>query len=327
MVSNDSRTTRKARQILGDNTVSVAIPVSSLDADGTSSETPTKGIFKLLFNRGSFVPQDPSGKVLAFTNAGVALMSTKQSNAGMPDALLARTASAPTIDAQDEDGLIVDLDGAKYRVGLIHQGSMTAAIDRTAARVGEAAATETEPELLESDRNHDSGQDMSDVIEIDDPEPDAPLATEQGRMDAPRAAAKDWVKSFEQSLRTDDPFASTTPIETRSRPTMQCQRLLRDHHVYISVPAKAVPREGTDDPKGDFLVAFTDRGLMLFKPTRGNKALPRDVIGPVDGNPVTFVPADYNSRDGGELLLGHRSYIVPRAYVDSLMAHLEEHPE
>lgn len=94
--------------------------------------------------------------------------------------------------------------------------------------------------------------------------------------------------------------------------------------MYLAVPGAAQPRKGTDDPKGDFLVAFTDSGVILFKPSRGNKALPRDVIGPIDSEPQHFEPADYSERAGGLLTVGGRQYIVPRAYVRSLTAYLDE---
>ena len=198
------------------------------------------------------------------------------------------------------------------------------------------ADTDSEPEAEfgEPAELSDEGDSEPQVIELDhEPEESAEPVTEaaeasnatpQGSPFAAPPKEGTWTSAFERYL-FNGAEAPATKIETRSRVTMQCQRLLRDHHIHIAVPAKAVPRQGTNDPKGDFLIAFTDRGLVLFKPTRGNKALPRDVIGPLDGHPVNFNPADYNAREGGELIAGSRTYVIPRAYVNSLAAHIEEH--
>ena len=128
--------------------------------------------------------------------------------------------------------------------------------------------------------------------------------------------------SLKRTFLTDE--FGEIEIETRSRPTMQCQRLLRDRYVYLSVPGKAQPREGTDQPKGNALLAFTDEGVMLFKPSRGNVALPRDVIGPIESTPITFEPAGYNDKQGGVLTVGSRDYVISRPYVKSVMTHLAE---
>ena len=394
MSQNDSRTTRKARTILPEDGVSIAIPAVALHADGEPLESEAGKTVKALFTRSLKAQPDPTAKVLAFTADGTAVMDTKASNAGIPNALIARTTEFPSVLEQDEDGLVVELAGAKYRIGRIHKSTMLSAIDRVA--VSEVADSdiaephvaephvidEQTPEaevaadkLAESDdlevhketpatseevEETEEAEEIEDAVDLDPPEEDASptrqtnddievvevvelddaieedaIATappEQPAEASPKpahtsvvagakASALSWTESFEKALFDETPSA---PIETRSRPTIQCQRLLRGQHVYLAVPGAAQPRKGTDDPKGDFLVAFTDSGVILFKPSRGNKALPRDVIGPIDSEPQHFEPADYSERAGGLLTVGGRQYIVPRAYVRSLTAYLDE---
>ena len=396
MSQNDSRTTRKARTILPEDGVSIAIPAVALHADGEPLESEAGKTVKALFTRSLKAQPDPTAKVLAFTADGTAVMDTKASNAGIPNALIARTTGFPSVLEQDEDGLVVELAGAKYRIGRIHKSTMLSAIDRVA--VSEVADSdiadsdiaephvaephvidEQTPEaevaadkLAESDdlevhketpaiseeiEETEEAEEIEDAVDLDPPEEEASpagqtndvvedndlehndledaIATappEQPAEASPKpahtsvvagakASALSWTESFEKALFDETPSA---PIETRSRPTIQCQRLLRGQHVYLAVPGAAQPRKGTDDPKGDFLVAFTDSGVILFKPSRGNKALPRDVIGPIDSEPQHFEPADYSERAGGLLTVGGRQYIVPRAYVRSLTAYLNE---
>ena len=391
MSQNDSRTTRKARTILPEDGVSIAIPAVALHADGEPLESEAGKTVKALFTRSLKAQPDPTAKVLAFTADGTAVMDTKASNAGIPNALIARTTEFPSVLEQDEDGLVVELAGAKYRIGRIHKSTMLSAIDRVA--VSEVADSdiaephvaephvidEQTPEaevaadkLAESDdlevhketpaiseeiEETEEAEEIEDAVDLDPPEEEASpagqtndvvedndlehndledaIATappEQPAEASPKpahtsvvagakASALSWTESFEKALFDETPSA---PIETRSRPTIQCQRLLRGQHVYLAVPGAAQPRKGTDDPKGDFLVAFTDSGVILFKPSRGNKALPRDVIGPIDSEPQHFEPADYSERAGGLLTVGGRQYIVPRAYVRSLTAYLDE---
>ena len=401
MSQNDSRTTRKARTILPEDGVSIAIPAVALHADGEPLESEAGKTVKALFTRSLKAQPDPTAKVLAFTADGTAVMDTRASNAGIPNALIARTTEFPSVLEQDEDGLVVELAGAKYRIGRIHKSTMLSAIDRVAVsevadsdiaepHVAEPHVAEphvAEPhvideqtpeaevaadKLAESDdlevhketpaiseeiEETEEAEEIEDAVDLDPPEEEASpagqtndvvedndlehndledaIATappEQPAEASPKpahtsvvagakASALSWTESFEKALFDETPSA---PIETRSRPTIQCQRLLRGQHVYLAVPGAAQPRKGTDDPKGDFLVAFTDSGVILFKPSRGNKALPRDVIGPIDSEPQHFEPADYSERAGGLLTVGGRQYIVPRAYVRSLTAYLNE---
>ncbi len=98
-------------------------------------------------------------------------------------------------------------------------------------------------------------------------------------------------------------------VDDRSRTTIQCQRLLPEHHVTLAVP---VTPTGTTDLKGAHVVALTTGGPFLFRSSRGNPALPRDLVGLVeDASPISFSPHD---REGGVLALGAQEFLVPVAY-------------
>ena len=180
---------------------------------------------------------------------------------------------------------------------------------------------------VEPDVEVESEPEMETEAEVaPDPEPEPepePLSGAAGAKAAASATAATLAESIKRNLLTDE--FGEIEIETRSRPTMQCQCLLRDRYVYLAVPGKALPREGTEDPKGKFVLAFTDHGLMLFKPSRGNDALPRDVIGAIDSSPIEFEQADYNAREGGWLTVGARRYLITRPYVRSLAEYIAEH--
>ena len=140
-----------------------------------------------------------------------------------------------------------------------------------------------------------------------------------------RGAWTEVVVEFEKQLRIPDEFR--TPVETRSRPTIQCQRLLKDDDTYVAlaVPGKAVVREDTDDEKGDFIIAFTDGAPLLFTAQKSNKALPWEPRGVIeDAMPLSFGP---HERAGGVLSLNGREFLVPHAYVKSLERHLAERVE
>ena len=210
----------------------------------------------------------------------------------------------------------------------------------------ELEAALVEPEVDAADPTDDS-TDAAELVEIEaevephpDPEPSPadPAATavhpgpkpetNPGVRAAATAATSGMTSasiaaSLKRTFLTDE--FGEIEIETRSRPTMQCQRLLRDRYVYLAVPGKALPREGSDDPKGKFVLAFTDQDVMLFKPSRGNEALPRDVIGPIDSGPTEFEPAGYNNREGGFLTVGNLRYLISRPYVKSVMSYIAEH--
>lgn len=215
----------------------------------------------------------------------------------------------------------------------------------------EMAETHDDVEAQEVQAQEDPAQDTADTLDEPEtllapaePEPAEPSAIQDAVLDesidpaqsteapvgarAAAAAATSGMTaagiaaSLKRTFLTDE--FGEIEIETRSRPTMQCQRLLRDRYVYLSVPGKAQPREGTDQPKGNALLAFTDEGVMLFKPSRGNVALPRDVIGPIESTPITFEPAGYNDKQGGVLTVGSRDYVISRPYVKSVMTHLAE---
>lgn len=129
------------------------------------------------------------------------------------------------------------------------------------------------------------------------------------------------IAELEQQLRVLSDWE--LEVEARSRTTMQCQRLLRHRWVALAVPARSVPRPDTDDPKGNFVIAFTDEGPWLFAASRSNPALPREPVGPIeDPAPLSFGP---HPRDGGVLALGDRSFVVPYVYgasVRRLVEHL-----
>lgn len=109
---------------------------------------------------------------------------------------------------------------------------------------------------------------------------------------------------FDQLLEFD--------IEKRNRTTMQCQRLMPTRHVALAVPVTAQPRKGSDDPKGKFVVAFTDDGPWLFEASPSNPGLPKISVGPItDPAPITFAP---HPREGGTLTFGDRAFVVPFVY-------------
>ena len=98
--------------------------------------------------------------------------------------------------------------------------------------------------------------------------------------------------------------------------------------MHLSVPAKAQPREGTSDPKGHFVIAFTDDGIEHFTANRSNKALPAEPLGRLaPDDPVSFEPADKKARHGGTLTIGGRNFTIPLLYVNSLTDYLEDAAE
>jgi len=118
------------------------------------------------------------------------------------------------------------------------------------------------------------------------------------------------IAELEHQLRVPEDWQFD--VESRSRATVHCQRLLRDHWVALAVPARGEPRPESADPSGDLVVAFTDAGPWLFTASGGNPGLPGQVIGPVpDASPITFGP---HERDGGVLTIGGRRFVVPYLY-------------
>ena len=128
-----------------------------------------------------------------------------------------------------------------------------------------------------------------------------------------RAGASGWSAVF---LEFEDQLnfghLVDVPSERRNRTTMQCQRLLRSHHVALAVPVTSIPQPGTDDPKGPHVVAFSNEGPWLFSASRSNIGLPRQSIGPIpDPSPMSFGP---HEREGGVLTIGAQVFIVPYLY-------------
>ena len=235
-------------------------------------------------------------------------------------------------DSQADDGAEVDVDeqatdtyaevGVEAEVEEDATHDITATLDEPETDEPETGLTPMETEPVEPSAIQDAAIDESP----DNPTPQQAEPPVGARAAAAAATsgmtAAGVAASLKRTFLTDE--FGEIEIETRSRPTMQCQRLLRDRYVYLSVPGKAQPREGTDQPKGNALLAFTDEGVMLFKPSRGNVALPRDVIGPIESTPITFEGAGYNDKQGGLLTVGSRDYVISRPYVKSLMTHLAE---
>lgn len=347
--AKESRTTKRAKALLPAAQISVAIPAEVLHADGEPLESLASKTVKALFTRSITSVPNPAEKVLALTNTGTIVMSAKSSNAGIPAAVLAQTSSFPTLVDETEDGLVIALDAANYRIGRIHTKTMLSAINAIEAGPEPASSNEELPSPTEepaspteespssNEFDETAGESESESEQMAPPTAEASpqsataRATETTTNASPGrlgATASSWSDAFERFLFSDSDDAPVN-LETRSRPTIQCQRLLRRHHgnpyVYLAVPGEAQPRKGTDDPKGKFLIAFTDDGVILFQPTRGNAALPRDVIGKIDSEPITFEPADYSAREGGTLTVGGRRYVLSRPYVRSLAAFLEQH--
>ena len=237
-------------------------------------------------------------------------------------------------DSQADDGADVDVDQqvAETDAEVEVEGEVGVEVEEDATH--EIAATADERELDEPETNLKPVEPVpgepsaiQDAVIDESPDPVEHAEPPVGARAAAAAAtsgmtAAGVAASLKRTFLTDE--FGEIEIETRSRPTMQCQRLLRDRYVYLSVPGKAQPREGTDQPKGNALLAFTDEGVMLFKPSRGNVALPRDVIGPIESTPITFEPAGYNDKQGGVLTVGSRDYVISRPYVKSVMSHLAE---
>ena len=127
------------------------------------------------------------------------------------------------------------------------------------------------------------------------------------------------VAELEHQLRVPEDWEFAA--ESRTRTTMQCQRLLRHRWVALAVPARGKPRPDSDDPKGDHVIAFTDDGPFLFTASRWNPGLPREVIGPIaEAAPLTFGP---HFRDGGILGVGVWSFVVPYVYGESVRRLIE----
>ena len=347
----ESRTTKRARALVSDTRVRVAIPAELLSADDGETK-PTKRGLKGLLTSSIGPSADPRARVLAFTASGTIIMTAKSSNGGIPDEVSSQTDSFPEVVDNNDDGseLVIRLDGDNYRIGPIHRETTLSAIE-AASSADEMAvdpevadqADDTDTEELSNAAQGPTDDAVESLVEptiapnppIDSEaeidEPSAEVETEAGTDTESQLGAKERASATAASLAASlkrnfltDEFGEIE-IETRSRPTMQCQRLLRDRYVYLAVPGKALPREGTEDPKGKFVLAFTDQGVMLFKPSRGNEALPRDVIGQIDSTPIDFASADYNAKEGGWLTVGARRYLITRPYVRSLTNYIAEH--
>ncbi len=120
------------------------------------------------------------------------------------------------------------------------------------------------------------------------------------------------ARAFVEELKLP-PELLDTPVDDRSRTTVQCQRLLREHHVTLAVPV--TPSDGTD-LRGGHVIALTTGGPYLFRSSRGNPALPRDVVGLIENaSPMSFSP---HEREGGVLSLGSQEFIVPIAHAPRL---------
>lgn len=106
------------------------------------------------------------------------------------------------------------------------------------------------------------------------------------------------------------------PAESRTRTTMQCQRLIKNRYVALAVPVIAERRPGTADAKGPRVIGFTDAGPWMFSANPSNPGLPRLALGPIDDpSPMTFGRHD---REGGLLTIGGRRFLVPHAYAESV---------
>ena len=362
----ESRTTKRARALVSDTRVRVAIPAELLSADDGETK-PTKRGLKGLLTSSIGPSADPQARVLAFTASGTVIMTAKSSNGGIPDEVSSQTDSFPRVVDNNDDGseLVIRLDGDNYRIGPIHRDTTLSAIEaaRSADEIVEESPEDASDDLTVSAEVEDQTDDTDSAVELSnaavDPTDDAvdsleeptvapnPPIDSDAKVDEPSvevemetktetetesqlgakerasATAASLAASLKRNFLTDE--FGEIEIETRSRPTMQCQRLLRDRYVYLAVPGKALPREGTEDPKGKFVLAFTDQGVMLFKPSRGNEALPRDVIGQIDSTPIDFASADYNAKEGGWLTVGARRYLITRPYVRSLTNYIAEH--
>lgn len=374
MSTPESRTTKRARSLVSDVRVSVAIPAELLPTEDDASQ-PTKRGLKALLTSSISPSADPAARILAFTPNGTVTMTTTKSNGGIPDEVSSQSPSFPEVVSDSGDELVITLEDATYRVGTIHRQTALSAIER-AGQVGEQRDAQTDhldvAEAAASDPAKAADADPAEAADADAPEaadtypaeaadtassvmqpeevPDVRSESEEVQAEAPAPGgatlpgpkpttnpgvvatassatsgmtSANIAASLKRTLLTDE--FGEIEIESRSRPTMQCQRLLRDRYVYLAVPGKALPRPGTDDPKGKFVLAFTDQGVMLFKPSRGNEALPRDVIGHIDATPIEFDQADYNAREGGWLTVGGRRYEITRPYVRSMVAYIAEH--
>lgn len=315
-VSKDSRTTKRTAAILKKDTVRVAIPVSAL-ADG--ADTSDGGWLATL--RGVPRWSKNNDVILAFTDKGTVLLSARPSNAAIPHSVLARTESFPTLVDEDDDGVTVELDGAQYRVGLIHRQTMIAALDVPA--IPDTEPDDTEPDHTEPD---DTEPDDTEPEDTEPTEISADVAVEPAQESlaiTARRQVSDWAASLERGLLT--PELPRGHVESRSRATMQCQRLLKDTYVHLSVPGKAQPRDGSDDRKGHFVIAFTNDGIVGFSANRSNKALPAEPLGRFEPEqPVTFEAADNKARHGGTLTIGGRRFAIPLLHVNRLTEYLDE---
>ncbi len=353
----ESRTTKRARALVSDTRVRVAIPAELLSADDGETK-PTKRGLKGLLTSSIGPSADPRARVLAFTASGTIIMTAKSSNGGIPDEVSSQTDSFPEVVDNNDDGseLVIRLDDHNYRISPIHRYTTLSAIEaaRSADEIVEESPEDASDDLTDSAEVADQADDTDteelsnaaqgptdDAVEslveptigsntpidsdteVDEPSVEVEKESQLGAKERASATAASLAASLKRNFLTDE--FGEIEIETRSRPTMQCQRLLRDRYVYLAVPGKALPREGTEDPKGKFVLAFTDQGVMLFKPSRGNEALPRDVIGQIDSTPIDFASADYNAKEGGWLTVGARRYLITRPYVRSLTNYIAEH--
>ena len=135
---------------------------------------------------------------------------------------------------------------------------------------------------------------------------------------------RDVFDEFERQLDPTEQF--DLPVEKRNRSTMQCQRLLPDRRVHLAVPVILEATSG-QKKRSDALVAFTDGGPVLFEASRGNPALPRNVVGPIDGDEIELTDHD---RHGGVLTIGTNVYLVRNVYAPGLRSYLgvvEPEPE
>jgi hypothetical protein len=205
MASKPSRTTKKARSILRNDTVHLAVPGERLlPAGSVEPDTSLANRVRRTASSGS-----ADAFVLAFLDGETAVLSTKASNPGLPDRLIGRAGGTPHVLEDSDHGLTLTLDDVDYRVSSIH-----AAAVRTLLASRPEPAEPVEPDTTEPDT---AGPDAVEPMLPSDAQTEPATADSDDTADT-EAATTNAEPADELHNDVDDPSPTSTPAVSKADP-------------------------------------------------------------------------------------------------------------
>lgn len=240
MSTAESRTTKRARALVSDVRVAVAVP-AELQFD--EAPQPKKRGFKALITSSISPSADPGARVLAFTRSGTIIMTTKSSNGGIPDEISAQTESFPEVIDDSGSELIIGLDDGTYRVSAIHRDTTLSAI--AGARLSE------EPEVNQSDLVEPetsvseptvSEADVSEA-EVDDTHDDVGDVQEEEEREVDDSAIDDLEEQdVEQEMAETHDDVEAQEVQAQEDPAQDTADTLDEPETLLA-PAEPEPAE------------------------------------------------------------------------------------